>query len=96
MMAERDPQETLTAESRQVDPTPSEAEAVARTADPRRKKVLLGLGAGFVVGGGGWYMFDDTGEGSTGHAYVGAGSARALRKITLRWRFVAKGERVYS
>ena len=75
-MAERDPQETLSAESREIEPTPSEAAAVARSADPRRKKVLLGLTAGILLAGGGWYMFHDTGEVSTDNAYVGADSAQ--------------------
>lgn len=75
-MAERDPQETLSAESREIEPTPSEAAAVARSADPRRKKVLLGLTAGILLAGGGWYMFHDTGQVSTDNAYVGADSAQ--------------------
>jgi len=75
-MAERDPQETLSAESREIEPTPSEAAAVARSADPRRKKLLLGLAAGFLLAGGGWYMLHDSGEVSTDNAYVGADSAQ--------------------
>ena len=75
-MAERDPQESFSAESREIEPTPSEAAAVARSADPRRKKVLLGLTAGILLAGGGWYMFHDTGEVSTDNAYVGADSAQ--------------------
>lgn len=75
-MAERDPQESFSADSREIEPTPSEAAAVARSADPRRKKVLLGLAAGFLLAGGGWYMFHDTGEVSTDNAYVGADSAQ--------------------
>jgi membrane fusion protein (multidrug efflux system) len=75
-MAERDPQQTLTAERREIEPTPSEAAAVARKADPRRNKVLLGLAAGFLLAGGGWYMFHDTGEVSTDNAYVAADSAQ--------------------
>jgi membrane fusion protein (multidrug efflux system) len=82
MMAERDPQETLAAESRQVDPTPSEAAAVARAADPRRKKVLLGLAGAFLLAGGGWYMFHDTGEVSTDNAYVGADSAQVTPLVS--------------
>jgi membrane fusion protein (multidrug efflux system) len=81
-MAERDPQETLAAESRQVDPTPSEAAAVARAADPRRKKVLLGLAGAFLLAGGGWYMFHDTGEVSTDNAYVGADSAQVTPLVS--------------
>ena len=75
-MAERDPQESFNAESREIEPTPSGAAAVARSADPRRKKVLLGLTAGILLAGGGWYMFHDTGEVSTDNAYVGADSAQ--------------------
>jgi membrane fusion protein (multidrug efflux system) len=82
MMAERDPQETLAAESRQVDPTPAEAAAVARAADPRRKKVLLGLAGAFLLAGGGWYMFHDTGEVSTDNAYVGADSAQVTPLVS--------------
>src|SRR6185503_17496489 len=44
--------------------------------DPRRKKVLLGLAAGFLLAGGGWYMLHDSGEVSTDNAYVGADSAQ--------------------
>jgi membrane fusion protein (multidrug efflux system) len=76
IMAERDPQESFSAESREIEPTPSEAAAVGRSADPRRKKVLLGLAAGILLAGGGWYMFHDTGEVSTDNAYVGADSAQ--------------------
>jgi membrane fusion protein (multidrug efflux system) len=76
IMAERDPQESFSAESREIEPTPSEAAVVARSADPRRKKVLLGLAAGILLAGGGWYMFHDTGEVSTDNAYVGADSAQ--------------------
>ena len=75
-MAERDPQESFNAENREIEPTPSEAAAVGRSADPRRKKVLLGLAAGILLAGGGWYMFHDTGEVSTDNAYVGADSAQ--------------------
>jgi membrane fusion protein (multidrug efflux system) len=82
MMAERDPHETLTAESARVEPTRLEAEAVSRSADPRRKKVLLGLAAGFLLAGGGWYMFHDTGEVSTDNAYVGADSAQVTPLVS--------------
>jgi membrane fusion protein, multidrug efflux system len=82
MMAERDPQETLAAESRQVDPTPSEVAAVAGRADPRRKKVLLGLAGAFLLAGGGWYMLHDTGEVSTDNAYVGADSAQVTPLVS--------------
>ncbi len=75
-MAERDPHEMLSRESRQIEPTSKEAEVIKQTADPRRKKVLLGLSAAFLVAGGGWYMFHDTGEVSTDNAYVSAESAQ--------------------
>ena len=99
-MAERDPQQTLTAESHEIQPTPSEAAAVARKADPRRKKVLLGLAAGFLLAGGGWYMFHDTGEVSTDNAYVGADSAQVTPLISaavvavpvVNTQFVHKGD----
>src|SRR3954451_12185638 len=74
-MAERDPQEMLAQESQQVEPTQAEAAAV-KAADPRRKKVLLGLAAGLLLAGGGWYFLHDTGEVSTDNAYVGADSAQ--------------------
>ena len=51
-MAERDPQEMLSQESQQVEPTQAEAAAV-KAADPRRKKVMLGLAAGILLAGGG-------------------------------------------
>ena len=100
MMAERDPQETLAAESRPVDPTPSEAAAVGRRPDPRRKKVLLGLAGAFLLAGGGWYMFHDTGEVSTDNAYVGADSAQVTPLVSaavvavpvVNTQFVHKGD----
>ena len=77
MMAERDPQEMLAQESRQqIEPTDAEAAAVTQAADPRRKKVLLGLAAGLLLAGGGWYFLHDSGEVSTDNAYVGADSAQ--------------------
>ena len=79
-MAERDPQEMLHGESRQIEPTQAEATAV-RKADPRRKKVLLGLTGAFLLAGGGWYMFHDTGHVSTDNAYVGAESAQVTPLI---------------
>jgi membrane fusion protein (multidrug efflux system) len=99
-MAERDPQETLAAESRPVDPTPSEAAAVGRRPDPRRKKVLLGLAGAFLLAGGGWYMFHDTGEVSTDNAYVGADSAQVTPLVSaavvavpvVNTQFVHKGD----
>jgi membrane fusion protein (multidrug efflux system) len=80
-MAERDPQEMLHGESQQVEPTKAEAAAVAQIADPRRKKVLLGLTAGLLLVGGGWYIFHDTGHVSTDNAYVGADSAQVTPLI---------------
>ena len=80
-MAERDPQEMLHGENRQVEPTKAEAAAVAQTADPRRKKVLLGLTAALLLAGGGWYIFHDTGRVSTDNAYVGADSAQVTPLI---------------
>ena len=74
-MAERDPQEMLSQESQQVEPTQAEAAAV-KSADPRRKKVMLGLAAGILLAGGGWYFLHDSGEVSTDNAYVGADSAQ--------------------
>jgi membrane fusion protein (multidrug efflux system) len=75
IMAERDPQEVLSGESREVEPTRAEA-AVVKSADPRRKKVMLGLAGAFLLAGGGWYMLHDTGEVSTDNAYVSAESAQ--------------------
>jgi len=80
-MAERDPQETLHGESRQVEPTQAEAAVVAQAVDPRRKKVLLGLTAGLLLAGGGWYMLHDTGHVSTDNAYVAADSAQVTPLI---------------
>ena len=74
-MAERDPQEMLSQESQQVEPTQAEAAAV-KSADPRRKKVMLGLAAGILLAGGGWYFLHDSGEVSTDNAYVSADSAQ--------------------
>ena len=80
-MAERDPQEILNGDSRQVEPTLAEAAAVASTRDPRRRKVMLSLAAAFLLAGGGWYMLHDTGEVSTDNAYVGAESAQVTPLI---------------
>jgi membrane fusion protein (multidrug efflux system) len=74
-MAERDPQEMLQSESRQVEPTATEAEAV-KSANPKRRKVMLGLAGAMLLAGGGWYVFHDTGHVSTDNAYVGADSAQ--------------------
>ena len=79
-MAERDPHEMLSQESQQVQPTQAEAAAV-KAADPRRKKVMLGLAAGLLLAGGGWYMLHDDGHVSTDNAYVGADSAQVTPLI---------------
>jgi membrane fusion protein (multidrug efflux system) len=81
MMAERDPQEVLSGSIEQVEPTSAEIGAVASTADPRRKRVMVGLAAAFLLAGGGWYMLHDTGEVSTDNAYVGAESAQVTPLI---------------
>src|SRR5215472_4668568 len=81
IMAERDPQEVLHGESQEVPPTSAEAAAIASTADPRRKKVMLGLAGALLLAGGGWYMLRDTGEVSTDNAYVGAESAQVTPLI---------------
>src|SRR5438067_10657675 len=75
-MAERDPIETLTGEHEQVPATPAEKAAVASTSNPRRRKVMLGLAAGFLLVGGGWYALHDTSHVSTDNAYVNADSAQ--------------------
>ena len=75
-MAERDPNEALAGEHEEVQPTAAEKAAVAQTADPRRKKALLGLAGALLLAGGGWYMFHDTGHVSTDNACVGADSAQ--------------------
>jgi membrane fusion protein (multidrug efflux system) len=80
-MAERDPIETLTGEREEVPATTAEREAVAKATNPRRK-VMLGLAAGFLLAGGGWYMFHDTGEVSTDNAYVGADSAQVTPLVS--------------
>lgn len=80
-MAERDPYEMLSGESHQIDPTPAEAAVVRQSADPRRKKVMFGLAAAFLVAGGGWYMLHDTGKVSTDNAYVSAESAQVTPLI---------------
>ena len=81
-MAERDPQEMLHGETEQIEPTKAEAAAVNSTADPRRKKVLLGLTAGLLLAGGGWYFMHDTGEVSTDNAYVSAESAQVTPLVS--------------
>jgi membrane fusion protein (multidrug efflux system) len=81
MMAERDPIETLTGEREEVQASEAERAAVAKSANPRRK-VMLGLAAGFLLAGGGWYMFHDSGEVSTDNAYVGADSAQVTPLVS--------------
>ena len=81
-MAERDPQEMLQSESREVEPTRAEAAAIASTSNSRRKKVMLGLAGAFLLAGAGWYMFHDTGHVSTDNAYVGAESAQVTPLIS--------------
>ncbi|HLO19044.1 MAG TPA: HlyD family efflux transporter periplasmic adaptor subunit [Sphingomicrobium sp.] len=80
-MAERDPIETLTGERQEVQATNAERAAVTKAANPRRK-VMLGLAAGFLLAGGGWYMLHDTGEVSTDNAYVGAESAQVTPLVS--------------
>ena len=81
-MAERDPQEMLSSESQPVEPTAREAAAVKNAADPRRKKVMLGLAGAFLLAGGGWYVLHDSGHVSTDNAYVGADSAQVTPLIS--------------
>ena len=80
-MAERDPQEMLHGGAEQIEPTAEETAAVKQSADPRRKKVMLGLAGAFLLAGGGWYTFHDTGTVSTDNAYVGAESAQVTPLI---------------
>ncbi len=75
-MAERDPTQSLAGEHQPIEPTKAEAAAAGGSPDPRRKKVMLGLAAGFLLAGGGWYMLHDTGQVSTDNAYVNADSAQ--------------------
>jgi membrane fusion protein (multidrug efflux system) len=81
MMAERDPIETLTGEREEVQASDAERAAVAKSANPRRK-VMLGLAAGFLLAGGGWYFLHDSGEVSTDNAYVGADSAQVTPLVS--------------
>jgi membrane fusion protein (multidrug efflux system) len=74
-MAERDPIETLSGEHEEVQATAAEKAAVKSTTNPRRK-VLLGLAAGMLLAGGGWYALHDGGHVSTDNAYVNADSAQ--------------------
>lgn len=74
-MAERDPIESLAGEHEEVQPNKAEKAAV-KSADPRRKMALLGVTAAFLLAGGGWYMFHNSGEVSTDNAYVEADSAQ--------------------
>lgn len=98
-MAERDPQEMLQGESQQIAPTQDETAAV-KSADPRRKKVLLGLTAGLLLAGGGWYFLHDSGEVSTDNAYVSAESAQVTPLVSaavadvpvVNTQFVHKGD----
>jgi membrane fusion protein, multidrug efflux system len=80
-VAERDPHEILQAEAQEVRPTPAETAAIVSTANPRRRKVMLGLAGALLLAGGGWYMLRDTGHVSTDNAYVGAESAQVTPLI---------------
>lgn len=80
MMAERDPHEQFADERANVGPASSVKSP--RSADPRRKKVLLGLAAAVILGGGGWYILHDSGEVSTDNAYVGADSAQVTPLVS--------------
>ena len=80
-MAERDPKDMLTSESRQVEPTQAEAAAVKGSNETKRRKMLLGLTGAFLLAGGGWYIFHDTGHVSTDNAYVSADSAQVTPLI---------------
>lgn len=80
-MAERDPQESLHGDIEQIEPT-LEVTAAVESADPRRKKVLLGLAGGLLLAGGGWYMLHDTGTVSTDNAYVSAESAQVTPLVS--------------
>jgi membrane fusion protein (multidrug efflux system) len=99
-VAERDPQEMLSSDSQQIEPTQAEAAAVARAADPRRKKVMLGLAGAFLVAGGGWYFLHDTGRVTTDNAYVAADSAQVtpltaaavLEVPVVNTQYVRKGD----
>ena len=98
-MAERDPIETLSGEHQQVPATPAEKAAVASASNPRRK-VMLGLAGAFLLAGGGWYMFHDTGHVSTDNAYVNADSAQVTPLVAaavadvpvVNTQFVRKGD----
>src|SRR5256885_17159898 len=81
-MAERDPIETLTGEHEQVPATPAEKAAVTSTSNPRRRKVMLGLAAGMLLAGGGWYALHDSGHVSTDNAYVNADSAQVTPLVS--------------
>ena len=80
-MAERDPKDLLTSESRQVEPTEAEVAAVKSAPETRRRKVLLGLTGAFLLVGGGWYLLRDNGHVSTDNAYVSADSAQVTPLI---------------
>ena len=81
-MAERDPQQMLTADSQPVEPTAAEAAAAAKAADPRRRKMMLGIAGAMLLAGGGWYLFHDTGHVSTDNAYVSADSAQVTPLVS--------------
>jgi membrane fusion protein, multidrug efflux system len=80
-MAERDPIETLAGEHEEVQPNEAEKAAV-KSADPRRRKAMFGVAAAFLLAGGGWYMFHDTGHVSTDNAYVEADSAQVTPLVS--------------
>ena len=80
-MSERDPNPTLSGERHQAAPDDLGA-APAPERKPRRKKVMLGLGAGMLVLAGGWYMLHDTGHVSTDDAYVNAESAQVTPLVS--------------
>jgi membrane fusion protein (multidrug efflux system) len=86
-MAERDPIELQEAEHHEV-AVPDAEKAVQRLSNKRRQKVMLGLAAGMLVIGGGWFVFHDGDHVSTDNAYVNADSAQVTPLISAAVRAV--------
>ena len=80
-MAERDPIQTLSGGHEDVAATKAEKKAV-KSADPRRRKVMLGVAGAILLAGGGWYAFHDTSHVSTDNAYVNADSAQVTPLVS--------------
>jgi membrane fusion protein (multidrug efflux system) len=81
-MAERDPTELHDGGMHQP-VIVEDAKPIADAARKRtRKKVMIGLAAGMLIAGGGWFAFHDPNHVSTDNAYVSADSAQVTPLVS--------------